>query len=1379
MIQIYNPGNTDYEKNGDMTLFPTKAEVGAELNGAWKLEIVHPIDKQGRWKYLQEEAVIKIHSFNGEQLFKIRNKKKTQSGITAIAEPIFMDAMYDCFLTDVRPTAKNGQEALDIMTAPNSKYKGKSDIKTRTTAYYEYKNLIEAINGNDENSFIHRWGGEILFNNFEIIINEKVGGDYGVTLQYGKNIPENGISEEVDTLGVVTRIYPKSYNGHKISGDGYVDSPNINKYPTVKAATIKFDDIKMQEDVQESDEEKGIIICKTQQELDIALREKCNEQYEAGIDRPSVQIKADMVLLQNAKQYKDYKILETVSLGDVVHCKHSKLNIITDARVISLKYDAIYEKVTSVVLGDFTYNYFDSTSSTTDRVNQVIRPDGSIVADKIAGFIDAAYASLRAQYNVAKKQDVMAILFENMDPESPLYGAMALGTQGLMISKERTADGRDWKWTTAITANGAIADIIIAGVLSDKTGTNFWDLDTGEFALSSAGFTIDGITANEYFEAAKNMTMQLSNDMQVIGVDENGNYGTFPSGVNTTPVVMYGNQDITKESVFTIEKTNSITGTWNKDTATYTVTGLTEDSGWIDIKATYLKRLSVKKRFVVSKLYAGESGKDGTPGAPGKDGKTTYFHVKYSSVPKPTQSSQMTETPSKYIGTYADFIQEDSTDPTKYTWAQFAGDPGKDGIPGKNGEDGQTSYLHIAYANSADGKKDFSVTDATGRAYIGTYVDFTKTDSTDPTKYTWSLVKGENGRNVANVYLYQRAKAAPAKPTNALTYTFSTGEISGTINNGWSKTIPSGTNPLYAIAATASGLGATASIAAASWSAPVILAKDGTNGTDGVNGKDGLNVATVYLYQRKISAPAKPSAAITYTFSNGAVSGLTNGWSKTIPSGTAPLYVILATAASTAASDTIATSEWSTPTIMTENGTPGAPGRTYFLEPSTVVIKRGKDEAVYPNFVEFKAFYRDGDKATRTAYAGRFKIEKTTNGSTWTTIYTSSVNESSIKKSIADIANDIIMIRCTLYAAGGTSSALDTQSVAVVTDVDNLTHEEIFNLLTKDGKIKGIYKEGNQLYISFTYAKGGELSLGGANDGNGILKVYDALNNQHGIWDSRGIKLNGMINQDGKTYFYNFSVLGGIIKASDPRFYSQIYMGRNLNEEFYPVFEYGPGKNLHIGKRDSSGAYGLLDGIDIVAESIDIIGRGGTGSDTKISGGLSVSGSVSSSSVSSVSGKFTGAVEIYQLNTTGSKKRIVDTKDYAIRSLYCYEMPSPMFGDIGEGTIDASGACYIYLDDIFVETINTEMEYQVFLQKEGQGDLWVEAKAPDYFVVKGTPDLKFAWEIKAKQRDYEYERLEDTETTEHDVEIIDYEAQGAKLFEEYLLEKENVYEEIN
>lgn len=486
MIQLYKPDNTDYTRNGDMTLMPTSAEVHVILNGAWEASLEHPIDAEGRWKYITEDAVVKMPSFNGEQLFRIKQTEKKDSGVSAVLEPIFYDSMDDCFLTDIRPTNKNGQEALDLMTAPNSKYSGSSNIKKASTAYYEYKNLMEAINGDDDNSFINRWGGEILFDNFNVIINDRVGGDYAVELRYGKNIPQDGLTETVDTREVVTRIYPKAYNGHKLSGNGYVDSSLINSYPTVRTATMTFEDVKLAEDASEDDAENGVIICADQAALDEALTDKCKEQFELGLDKPKVSISADMVLLSDTEDYKDYKVLETVSLGDTIHCRHNRLGIVTDARVIELTYDALSKKVTDVVLGDFQRDYFSDVSSAVNRIDGAIRPDGTVMADKIAGFINGAVTRLGAQYNAAKKQDVLAILFENLDETSPMFGALAIGTQGILISRQRTSDGRSWEWTLAIDYNGIIADTIVAGVLSDRQGKNYWDLDKNKLVLTNA-----------------------------------------------------------------------------------------------------------------------------------------------------------------------------------------------------------------------------------------------------------------------------------------------------------------------------------------------------------------------------------------------------------------------------------------------------------------------------------------------------------------------------------------------------------------------------------------------------------------------------------------------------------------------------------------------------------------------------------------------------------------------------------------------------------------------------------------------------------------------------------------------------------------------------
>lgn len=483
MIQVYKADNTNYDKNGDMTLTPTTCELSSEINGAWELTMSHPIDDEGRWKYLSEEAVISAPTFQGDhQLFRVDKCVKTDSSVDVTAYPIFFDSADDCFLMDVRPTGKNGQEALDIMTA-GSKYSGSSDITTGGTAYFVRRNLMDAINGENEPTFIQIWGGEILYDNHTVVINERIGSNKGLEIRYGKNM--ESVSSTVDMSNVVTRIVPVAYNGRTMSGNTpWVDSENISKYAKIYTREVKFEDVKLAEDANEDDAENGIIVCQDQEALDEALTQKCEDMYAAGADLPTVSIDVNMIDLQYTDQYKDFADLVSVGLGDDVACYNYKLGITTTARVIKLTWDCIRNRSAGMTLGDYEYNYFSELTSSLQAIQKVIGPGDTVIAERVSGVLNAINTQLRYQKNIAQKQDVRAILFEDTDPESPTYGAMCLGTQGFQIADSRTQDESDWDWTTAFTAKGGYANTLIAGLLADKTGQSYWNLDTGELQLS-------------------------------------------------------------------------------------------------------------------------------------------------------------------------------------------------------------------------------------------------------------------------------------------------------------------------------------------------------------------------------------------------------------------------------------------------------------------------------------------------------------------------------------------------------------------------------------------------------------------------------------------------------------------------------------------------------------------------------------------------------------------------------------------------------------------------------------------------------------------------------------------------------------------------------
>lgn len=454
-------GSPNTAMNGDV-LQPTSCQAEMKLNGDWTLEMTHPLDTDGKHKLIEYDNILSVPTpVNERSLYRIYQTKKTNTSITAYARPIFYDAGSDIFLLDSRPTDKTGQEALDILM-DGTIYSGESDIAEKSTAYYINKSLINALQSDDENSFLNRWGGEIIYDNFKIIINYKTGADNGIKAEFGRNL--NSIEETVSTDDIITRIVPMAYNGYMLDGDSpWVDSQYIDKYPLIYTKLVKFEDVKLSSDAQE--DEEGF---DTLDDLRKELKRRAQLEFDAGCDLPSMNYVIDMIDLSRTEEYKDYQQLETVNLGDTIHCKYKPLDIEVDARVIRIKYDCILQKNDEIELGDEQYDYFSDMTQTTDAVTSILNDDGTVRGSAVQGVLDALNVKLSYQKSVAQKQDVRAILFEDTDPSSATYGALAIGTLGLQISTKKKTDG-EWDWTTAITAKGAYANVVAAGtMLADR-----------------------------------------------------------------------------------------------------------------------------------------------------------------------------------------------------------------------------------------------------------------------------------------------------------------------------------------------------------------------------------------------------------------------------------------------------------------------------------------------------------------------------------------------------------------------------------------------------------------------------------------------------------------------------------------------------------------------------------------------------------------------------------------------------------------------------------------------------------------------------------------------------------------------------------------------
>lgn len=544
MIQLYNPDNTNYENNGDIILLPVKCEETAGINRTWQIDIEHPIDEEGRWKYIVIDAVIKCPSINGMQLWRVVQTEKRDSGVIATCDPIFYDAAKETIITSrITLNDKTCQEALDIL-CEGTGFSGTSTIEGVKSTWYEWENLVEVMTGN-EHGLVKTYDGEIAFDNYTVHIESELGGDYGVSVMYGKNLPVDGISESVNIDGTFTRIIPVAYNGYTLP-ELYVDSEFIDDYPTPRIGIIHYDNLRLWSDREEGEQgDSTTEYYNSKEELYEAMREAAAKEYtENEIDRPSVSLEVEMVLLQNTEEYKDYQELESVNIGDYVRCYNPRLGIDTKTRVRSITYDCIRERVTFVELGKEKRNYFDNVTSLIERIEGAITPGGGIIAEKVQGFLNGAWTQLRVQNTIAQHQDVRAILFEDLDPESPTFGALSIGTQGWEISRQRTLDGRDWIWTTAATAGGIIANTIVTGLLSDKLGRNYWNLDTGDFRLQGATIVnsnVDGYATEDDFTTFATAVNSALDDLQdqIDGIVDTWFYSGEPA-MNKPPVTYDG-----------------------------------------------------------------------------------------------------------------------------------------------------------------------------------------------------------------------------------------------------------------------------------------------------------------------------------------------------------------------------------------------------------------------------------------------------------------------------------------------------------------------------------------------------------------------------------------------------------------------------------------------------------------------------------------------------------------------------------------------------------------------------------------------------------------------------------------------------------------------
>lgn len=445
---IYESNTTDFTYNGKGYLTSViNASVVDTLNGDYSLTFECPINERLS-NYIEEGNYVKCQVADGSmQIFMITNVIKTFDTYKVSAKHIFYKLLYN-FLEDVYPQNLNCQDFLNWIlnhTQYNNEFTGYSNISsTFKSARYVRKNPVEAIIGNEDNSMVKLYGGELKRDNFKVYFNNRIGNDEGVKLLFGKNI--TGININIDNTNCYTRIMPLGYDGLMLP-EKYIDSDLINAYPFPRIAIYKFEDVKYDPNDPEAYHNLN--------EAYDALRDRVEELYDAGIDKPAVNMSIDWLELSKTEQYKDYASLERVHLGDTIHA--NILGIDFETRVIKTTYNPLNDTIEKFEIGTMK-------PSIATTMNNMVR-----VLDKV----DASSILTQAQQNATSliTQAMGGYIYKT---NSELY---------IMDTNDPNTAEKVWRWNInglgysstgingpygiAMTMDGAIvADYITTGTLN-------------------------------------------------------------------------------------------------------------------------------------------------------------------------------------------------------------------------------------------------------------------------------------------------------------------------------------------------------------------------------------------------------------------------------------------------------------------------------------------------------------------------------------------------------------------------------------------------------------------------------------------------------------------------------------------------------------------------------------------------------------------------------------------------------------------------------------------------------------------------------------------------------------------------------------------------
>ena len=774
-------------------------------------------DRQGKVHEHIADQVARVHSQDGAtattatcinsvaELWDDYIEDRRPSGSVAVAlASILADTRWEAGPCDVQGAASKTFYHVSVREALSDLldvWGGELETEVETDGAKVTRRIVRvrALRGDQESPKRFTWTKDLLS------VTRTVGSDNPKTRVYGY-----GKGVETEGGGYGRRLTFGSVNG----GLDYVedaDATQVWGHPDGKGGILPAVDVYVDEDCEDA----------------AALLQETRDYLER-VKAPTVSYEASVLDL-----YAFGRTWEGVSLGDrvaIVDKGFGDDGIRLQGRVSKLKRDLITAE-TEATFGNLTDAMADMWASVAQALKSGsnARAGYDAVAGTSVGWLTQLQAALNKQFNAVGTYKVesfgLGSVYSNVplnpDTGTPVKSvagmwAVNINGMGIRLASSLNAQG-EWDWKTFITGDAVTADCINtgtmradrirAGLLTDEAGKNFWDLTSGEFSLS-AGATVGGESIATADAAIKSVDVEYAlGDSQA----------TAPTmGWQTTAPA------------------------WEAGRYMWQRTKVTSGAGAVSYSAPTCIQGAAGKDGAPGE--AGADGKDGTPGKDGKDAQPVYFHRAYATSADGKEGFTTTWAAGcRYFGTYVDNTMADSDDPTKYDWTLFVGKDGADGVAGKDGANGTTYYLHIAYATSADGTQGFSVDDPAGKTYIGQCVDTAKDDPTTPASYTWALfvgkdgapgeagadgkdgTPGKDGKDSQPVY-FHRAYATSADGKEGFTTTWAAGcRYFGTYVD---NTMEDSDDPTKY-----------------DWTLFV-----GKDGADGVAGKDGANGTTYYLH---------------------------------------------------------------------------------------------------------------------------------------------------------------------------------------------------------------------------------------------------------------------------------------------------------------------------------------------------------------------------------------------------------------------------------------------------------------------------------------------------------------------------------------------------